>query len=91
MAREIESFDFRTKRGANVRGYQGKYDWDKLFGKPVYEHKTWVLTQQEDFPDASMDSFRQTLRNTANRRRVKYRTVKKNDWTVILEVLGEET
>jgi hypothetical protein len=90
MAKEIGSFDFRTKRGANVRDYRRKYDWDTLFGNPVYQHKTWELTQDRDFPDTTMPAFRQTLRNAANRRRVKYRTVKKDAVTVILEVLGPE-
>lgn len=88
MATEIEPFDFRTKRGSSVRDYRRKYDWDKLFGNPPYEHKTWELTQEEDFPDVSMTTFRQTLRNAAGRRGVKFRTVKKDSATVILEVLG---
>lgn len=90
MAREIESYDFREKRGRNVRTYEGKYPWAEWFGEPAWEHKVWVLTQQEDFPGVSMDSFRQTVRNAAARRRVRYRTVKKDPVTVILEVLGEE-
>jgi hypothetical protein len=90
MAKEIRSYDFRKKRGTNVRKYQGKYPWEKWFGDPVWAHKTWELTQAEDFPGVSMTSFRQTLRNAAGRRKVKYRTVQKDEQTVILEVLGPE-
>lgn len=90
MAREIESYDFREQRGRNVRTYEGKYPWGKWFGDPVWEHKIWELTSHEDFPGVSMDSFRQTVRNAAARRGVRYRTVKKDPVTVILEILGEE-
>lgn len=85
MARELESFDFAQNSGKRVRPYQTKYDWDTWFATPG---TIWELTQDEDFPGTSADSFRQVARNTANRRGVRIRTGQKDGKTVVIEVLG---